>query len=144
MSFFDETEFSPPPEPIQRVHTPYVRLSNSHTNNEFMQLNDASISAKKAARRAFLESSNVYDAATAYLSYMNRILTQNIRQKTIDDHVKIALDGIDAIETNGDETLVQAKATMKKAVEHWMYTREYKSKKLYIKYNAKTDTAILL
>lgn len=142
MSFCDESEYDfPLPQPVK--HMPSVHKSKARGNDEFVQLNDASAGAKRAARKAFEESTNAYDAATKYLSYMNRILTHNVKQKSEHD-VKIALDGIDGIDSNGDAALQRAKTIMKIAIDHWMHEEVFDSKELYVVYNPSRVKQILL
>ena len=136
MSFCDEPFQAPPMPRSRHVATSYRVVSKTNANDDFASLSDASLAAKKGAVRAFTESSTPYDAATSYLEILNRLLTRTLKQKTTNDDIKIALDGIDAIETNGVSSLVKAKNAMRDAVERWMMKHEYNPNSLHEPYNA--------
>ena len=132
MSFCDDAYAAPQPH-REYIKTPRF-VSKTHANDDFVSLNDASYAAKKAACRAFTESTNAYDAATTYLATINRILSRNLKHKTAIDDLKITIDGIDAIETNGIEALVRAKHYMREAVTRWMNNQKYNIDALHDEY----------
>lgn len=142
MSFCDDSNASYPVRPVRRVAASPSLGVKPHANNDFANLSNAALAAKDAAWGAFVESTTPLDAATKYLTRLNRILTNNLWHKTTNDDLKIALDGVDAIETYGNDACIRAKKSMRTAIEHWMRKETYTSEALYLSYSAPGRTGM--